>query len=165
MLTEYFFLVFSGAALLGCLAMYGRQPLIITYIGLGMLIGPFGLGLIEDVPLLNDASEIGIIFLLFLLGLDMQPSALLCSSIDSFNAFYTVSAFPVTHSAMSRVHGTTNSEGSQERIASAVFDFVRISLAVSMADALFDKLPLAPASLYAFMSSTLSLADLLVKDR
>ena len=76
MLTEYFFLVFSGAALLGCLAMYTRQPLIITYIALGALIGPYGLKFIEDVELLSDAAEIGIIFLLFLLGLDMQPSAL-----------------------------------------------------------------------------------------
>ena len=48
---------------------------------------------------------------------------------------------------------------------SAVFDFVRMSLATSMAFASFDKPPLAPASRYAFMSSTLSLADLLVKDR
>jgi len=77
MLTEYFFLVFTGAALLACLAMYGRQPLIITYIALGAIIGPFGLGYIENVKLLSDAAEIGIIFLLFLLGLDMQPSALL----------------------------------------------------------------------------------------
>lgn len=77
MLTEYFFLVFTGAAILGCLAMYGRQPLIITYIALGALIGPYGLGYIENVELLSEAAEIGIIFLLFLLGLDMQPSALL----------------------------------------------------------------------------------------
>lgn len=77
MLTEYFFLVFSGAALLACLAMYGRQPLLITYIALGAIIGPYGFGLIEDVELLSEASEIGIIFLLFLIGLDMQPSALL----------------------------------------------------------------------------------------
>ncbi|MEQ9567866.1 MAG: cation:proton antiporter [Pseudomonadales bacterium] len=77
MLTEYFFLVFTGAALLGCLAMYGRQPLIITYIALGALIGPYGLGYIPNVELLKEAAEIGIIFLLFLLGLDMQPSALI----------------------------------------------------------------------------------------
>ena len=77
MLTEYFFLVFTGAAILACIAMYSRQPLIITYIALGALIGPFGMGYIEDVKLLSDAAEIGIIFLLFLLGLDMQPSALL----------------------------------------------------------------------------------------
>ncbi|MBC6428295.1 MAG: cation:proton antiporter [Cellvibrionales bacterium] len=77
MLTEYIFLVFTGAALLGCLAMYGRQPLIITYIALGALIGPHGLGLVGNLELLDGAAEIGIIFLLFLIGLDMQPTALL----------------------------------------------------------------------------------------
>ena len=76
MLTEYFFLVFTGAAVLACLVMYSRQPLIITYIALGALIGPYGLGYIQNVELLKEAAEVGIIFLLFLLGLDMQPSAL-----------------------------------------------------------------------------------------
>ena len=76
MLTEHFFLVFTGAALLACIAMYGRQPLIITYIALGVLIGPYGLGYIENIELLSEAAEVGIIFLLFLLGLDMQPSSL-----------------------------------------------------------------------------------------
>ncbi len=68
--------MFTGAAVLACLAMYSRQPLIITYIALGALIGPYGLGYIQNVELLKEAAEVGIIFLLFLLGLDMQPSAL-----------------------------------------------------------------------------------------
>ena len=77
MLTEYFFFIFSGAAVLACVAMYGRQPLLISYIALGAIIGPYGLGLIQNIDLLSEASEIGIIFLLFLIGLDMQPSALI----------------------------------------------------------------------------------------
>lgn len=76
-LTHSFFLIFSGAAILGCLAMYTRQPLLVVYIVLGALIGPYGLGWIEEVELMEQAAEIGIIFLLFLLGLDMQPKALL----------------------------------------------------------------------------------------
>lgn len=76
MLTEYFFFVFTGAALLACLAMYSRQPLLVAYIVLGTILGPFGLGLVQDVDLLSQAAEIGIIFLLFLLGLDMQPKHL-----------------------------------------------------------------------------------------
>mgnify|MGYP001027577800 CR=1 FL=1 len=75
-LTHSFFLIFTGAALLGCLAMYTRQPLLVVYILLGAIIGPYGLGWIEEVELMEQAAEIGIIFLLFLLGLDMQPSAL-----------------------------------------------------------------------------------------
>jgi len=77
MLIESFFYIFSGAAALACIAMYGRQPLLISYIILGVIVGPYGLGLIENITLLNEASEIGIIFLLFLIGLDMQPSALI----------------------------------------------------------------------------------------
>lgn len=74
---QSFFLIFTGAAVIASLALYGRQPLLVVYIALGALIGPYGVGLISDVKLLTDLSSIGIIFLLFLLGLDMQPQALL----------------------------------------------------------------------------------------
>ena len=76
-LTFSFFLIFSGAAILASIALYSRQPLLIAYIVLGALIGPYGFNFVSDLTLLADISEIGIIFLLFLLGLDMQPQALL----------------------------------------------------------------------------------------
>ena len=75
--TFTFFLIFSGAAVLASLALYTRQPLLIAYIALGALLGPYGIGLTTDVELLRDFAHVGIIFLLFLLGLDMQPRALL----------------------------------------------------------------------------------------
>ena len=75
-ITFSFFLIFSGAAVLASVALYTRQPLIIAYIVLGALMGPHGLSLVTDVRLLADISHVGIIFLLFLLGLDMQPQAL-----------------------------------------------------------------------------------------
>jgi Kef-type K+ transport system membrane component KefB len=77
--TFAFFLIFSGAALLASLALITRQPLIIAYIALGALIGPYGFSLVTDLALLSDIGHIGIIFLLFLLGLDMQPQALLAT--------------------------------------------------------------------------------------
>jgi len=76
-LTFAFFLIFSGAAALASLALYTRQPLLIAYIVLGALIGPYGMGYVTDLQLLSETSHFGIIFLLFLLGLDMQPQALL----------------------------------------------------------------------------------------
>ena len=39
-------------------------------------MGPHGLGWVTDVDLIAEIASIGIIFLLFLLGLDMQPQAL-----------------------------------------------------------------------------------------
>lgn len=74
--TFSFFLIFSGAAVFASLALYTRQPLIIAYIALGACIGPYGFTLVTDLRLLSDIGHIGIIFLLFLLGLDMQPKAL-----------------------------------------------------------------------------------------
>jgi len=72
-----FFLIFSGAAVLASVALYTRQPLLVAYIVLGALLGPSGLEAVTDTKLLSDIAHIGIIFLLFLLGLDMQPSHLI----------------------------------------------------------------------------------------
>lgn len=72
-----FFLIFTGAAVVASLALVGRQPLLVAYIVLGALFGPYGFELVEDVGLLTDLSTVGIIFLLFLLGLDMQPQSLM----------------------------------------------------------------------------------------
>ena len=71
-----FFLIFSGAAILATGALLTRQPLIVAYIVLGAFFGPYGLELVTDTGLLNDIAHVGIIFLLFLLGLDMQPGHL-----------------------------------------------------------------------------------------
>jgi Kef-type K+ transport system membrane component KefB len=75
-ITFSFFLIFTGAAVLASIALYTRQPLIIAYIILGAALGPHGLHLVTDVKLLAEIAHVGIIFLLFLLGLDMQPQAL-----------------------------------------------------------------------------------------
>lgn len=72
-----FFLIFSGAAVLASIALYTRQPLLVAYIALGALLGPYGFAFITNTDLLTDISKIGIIFLLFLLGLDMQPKNML----------------------------------------------------------------------------------------
>lgn len=71
------FLIFTGAALLATVALYARQALIVAYILLGILLGPWGLALIDDAELIADISNIGIVFLLYLLGLDLLPQRLL----------------------------------------------------------------------------------------
>jgi Kef-type K+ transport system membrane component KefB len=71
------FLIFTGAALLSTLALYTRQSLLVAYIILGALLGPWGLGLIADPQLIEKTGDFGIIFLLFLLGLHLQPRNLL----------------------------------------------------------------------------------------
>lgn len=76
-IVHSFFLIFAGAAVVASIALYTRQPMIIAYIALGVLFGPSALSLINEPRLMDEMSHIGIIFLLFLLGLDMQPSHLI----------------------------------------------------------------------------------------
>ena len=71
------FLIFSGAALVATLALYARQALIVGYIVLGAVVGPWGLGLVDDSGLIQDIAQVGIIFLLFLLGLNLYPQKLI----------------------------------------------------------------------------------------
>ncbi len=71
------FLIFTGAALMATLALYARQSLLVAYVLLGMLFGPSGLDLVSDPELVKGISGIGIVFLLFLLGLDLPLGKLL----------------------------------------------------------------------------------------
>ncbi|WP_078120553.1 cation:proton antiporter domain-containing protein [Thiosocius teredinicola] len=70
------FLIFAGAALFATLALFARQSLLVAYIVLGALLGPSALGLVTDPELIRSISEFGIMFLLFLLGLNLQPQEL-----------------------------------------------------------------------------------------
>lgn len=74
--VQSFFVVFAGAAVVATLALYARQALLVAYILVGVVLGPWGLGLLRDVEILEQTSQVGIIFLLFLLGLDLAPQDL-----------------------------------------------------------------------------------------
>ncbi len=71
------FLIFTGAAVFATVAMFARQALPLAYILLGVVAGPWGLGLVPDPKTIQDIAQIGIIFLLFLLGLNLKPQDLL----------------------------------------------------------------------------------------
>ena len=70
------FLIFTGAAIVATLALYARQALIVSYIVLGVVMGPSLLGWVTDASLIKGVADIGIMFLLFLLGLNMHPQKL-----------------------------------------------------------------------------------------
>ena len=74
---ESLILVFVGVALLSVLALFSRQPLILVYVLVGAILGPYALGWIGDAEVISEIGEIGVIFLLFIVGLDLPPSKLL----------------------------------------------------------------------------------------
>lgn len=110
-IVHSFFLIFAGAAVVASFALYARQPLILSYIIIGAIVGPFGLNYVSEAKVLSEIAEIGIIFLLFLLGLDMQPKSL-GSMVGkaSFVAIVTSAIFAAAGFAVSAAFGFSNTE-------------------------------------------------------
>lgn len=75
-ITYVIFLIFTGTAILSTMALMTRQSLLVAYIVLGAIFGPWGLQLVNNSVVVQQAGDIGIIFLLFLLGLHLQPQNL-----------------------------------------------------------------------------------------
>lgn len=71
------FLIFSGAAVVSTAVLYTRQSLLVAYILLGVLLGPWGFDLVPNTEMLQQVGDVGILFLLFLLGLHLQPQNLI----------------------------------------------------------------------------------------
>ncbi len=53
-----------------------RQPPLIGYLLAGVLLGPYGLGLVEDVRTVEALAQVGVVLLLFTVGLELPLSSL-----------------------------------------------------------------------------------------
>jgi len=60
------------AWMLGLLAHFTRQPLILAYLIAGFCIGPFGAGWVKSQESISVISELGLIFMLFMIGLEID---------------------------------------------------------------------------------------------
>jgi len=70
------FVIFAGSAIVATLALYTRQALLVAYIVLGILVGPSLLGIVSNTVAIREMAHLGIIFLLFLMGLELDPKKL-----------------------------------------------------------------------------------------
>ena len=97
MIADSIFLIYVGAAVLGTVALFTRQVLPVVYIILGAIIGPGGLKLIPELTQVENLAGIGIIFLLFLLGIDLYPQKLLkiFQSVSTVTVISSVAFFSV----------------------------------------------------------------------
>src|SRR3981189_2451558 len=60
------------AWVLGLLAHFSRQPLILAYLIAGFFIGPFGMGWVKSQESISIISELGLIFMRFMVGLEID---------------------------------------------------------------------------------------------
>jgi glutathione-regulated potassium-efflux system ancillary protein KefC len=68
--------ILAGAAILSAVAVYLKQPIVIAYILCGILVGPWGLGWVQNISFIENISHLGITLLLFLAGLNLHPDKL-----------------------------------------------------------------------------------------
>lgn len=70
-------LVFLGAAVIAVpLSRALGLGAIIGYLAAGLVIGPFGLGLVRDPETILHFAELGVVLMLFLVGLELEPKRL-----------------------------------------------------------------------------------------
>ena len=65
-----------AAALAAPFGKISRIGSVLAFVGAGVLIGPWGLGLIRESENILHFAEIGVVFLLFIIGLELQPKRL-----------------------------------------------------------------------------------------
>ncbi|MDX1569073.1 MAG: cation:proton antiporter [Xanthomonadales bacterium] len=57
---------------------------VLGYLAAGLAVGPIGLRLITDVAFIQKIAEIGVVLLLFVIGLELQPRRLRRMAVDAF---------------------------------------------------------------------------------
>ena len=65
-------IVIISCGIFGVIAYFLKQPLVFAYVLAGITIGPYGLGIIQDTFFLDSIAKIGVVLLLFLIGLEMN---------------------------------------------------------------------------------------------
>jgi len=73
------FIIFTSAAVLATVALFARQALLVAYIAVGILLGPSVFNVVQDTEFSRQIAKVGIMFLLFLMGLNLHPQKLFSS--------------------------------------------------------------------------------------
>ena len=69
-------IIIAASLLFGVLAHKLRQSVILAYILVGILIGPYGFGLISNIKEVTSLAEIGVALLMFIIGIEFKFSTL-----------------------------------------------------------------------------------------
>ena len=65
-----------GILLIGFLLRALKQPHVVGYLLAGMLMGPYGIGLVTDAATMSRLGALGVVLLLFFVGMEVSPARL-----------------------------------------------------------------------------------------
>jgi glutathione-regulated potassium-efflux system ancillary protein KefC len=68
------FVLLAATVALVPLAKWAGLGTILGYLAAGVLIGPYGLGLVSDSETIHQIADLGIVMMLFLIGLELRPA-------------------------------------------------------------------------------------------
>lgn len=68
--------VVAVVLLLGLVLQFFRQPQLVGYIITGIVIGPAGLGIVNDISMIEHLGALGVTLLLFFIGMEVSPHQL-----------------------------------------------------------------------------------------
>ncbi len=110
-LLHILFYIFTGAAILATFVLLTRQSLLVAYMILGVVFGPYGMKIVPNAHIIKETGDVGILFLLFLLGLHLDPRDLFLrlkkvSSVGLISSFI----FLCLSYGICRLFGFTNAE-------------------------------------------------------
>jgi len=117
----------GAAALLALIGWRLHQPLILAYLLAGVVIGPVGLKWVTDLTSIQTVAEIGLILLLFVIGLEIDlkklasagPPMLLTGALQVPICIALGLGFT---SVASTVAGTTNVQAQEQGLASGLIN-------------------------------------------
>jgi glutathione-regulated potassium-efflux system protein KefB len=69
-------ILLTAAVLAVALFRFARLSSILGYVAAGLVIGPWGLNLISDIDRITQVAQFGVVLLLFVIGLELQPTRL-----------------------------------------------------------------------------------------
>ncbi len=103
-------IILAVATILGVLARVFKQPLILAYLIAGILIGPVSLGLVDNIQIIENFAQIGIVFLLFLVGVELNPKRLLeIGNTALFATFCQIAITGMFYFFLGRIFGYNDS--------------------------------------------------------
>lgn len=68
-----------------------RLGAILGYLTAGMILGPWGLEVVTEVEQIRHLAEFGVIFLLFILGIELNPTS--CGKCDAWLSVWALANY------------------------------------------------------------------------
>lgn len=72
-----FFTIALASLVIGFFLRKLKQPHVVSYIIVGLILGPFGFSLFQDVQVVQHFGSLGVVMLLFFIGMEVSPEKLI----------------------------------------------------------------------------------------